>query len=89
MNIYFEVFLVAGDGASESGASGGVLPCNSNLNVERWQARQGTGDNKKSSISHYQVNKVIKGHWKLLYTYYISVYEITVSKVFVEQRTKF
>ena len=62
MNIYFEVFLVAGDGGSESGASGGVLPCNSNLNVERWQPRQGTGNNKKSSISYYQVNKVIKGH---------------------------
>ena len=60
MNIYFEVFLVAGDGESESGASGGVLPCNSNLNVERWQARQGTGNNKKSSISHYQVTKSLK-----------------------------
>ena len=63
MNIYFEVFLVAGDGESESGASGGVLPCNSNLNVERWQARQGTGNNKKIINVPLSSDEVIEGHW--------------------------
>ena len=59
MNIYFEVFLVAGDGGSESGASGGVLPCNSNLNVERWQPRQGTGNNKNHQ---FPIVKYLKCH---------------------------